>query len=53
MKESFTFGGTALLALALISLWGLRRKDKPSRYERNSHQPNDWQKLDKGIDPSE
>ena len=50
MREILTFVITTVLAVVLVSYLGSKRK-KVSRYER--HQENDWQKLDKGIDPPE
>ncbi len=52
MSEILTFILTIILALALISYVGSKRK-KSSRYERSPHPTSDWQKLDRGIDPSE
>ena len=50
MKEVAAFLITVIFSLALVTYLGSKRK-KRSRYER--HQPSDWQKLDRGIDPSE
>jgi len=50
MKEIVVFAITVIFSLALVTYIGSKRK-KSSRYER--HQPSDWQKLDRGIDPSE
>jgi hypothetical protein len=52
MRELFAFGITTVSVLALIVYIGSKVK-KSSRYERNPHHANDWQKLDRGIDPSE
>jgi len=50
MRELVAFSLTIILSLALVTYIGSKRK-RISRYER--HQPSDWQKLDRGIDPSE
>jgi len=50
MREIAAFVITVIFSLALVTYIGSKRK-KISRYER--HQPSDWQKLDRGIDPSE
>jgi hypothetical protein len=52
MKEIFAFAGTTVLVLALVAYIGSKRK-RTSRYERNPESISDWQKLDRGIDPSE
>lgn len=52
MKEIVAFGLTTVLSLALILFVGSKRK-KSTRYERGAYQEGDWQKLDRGIDPSE
>ena len=51
MKEILGFLITTILALILIVYIGSKRK-KSSRYERTPHASTDWQKLDKGIDPT-
>ena len=50
MRELVAFAVTIFFALSLVTYIGSKRK-KISRYER--HQSSDWQKLDRGIDPSE
>jgi hypothetical protein len=52
MSEVIGFCITILIALTLIVFLGKKRK-KVSRYERTPHATSDWQKLDRGIDPSE
>ena len=52
MRDIAGFFITTVLALALIVFIGSKRK-KTSRYERSPHATTDWQKLDKGIDPTE
>ncbi|MGI9198286.1 MAG: hypothetical protein ACR2I9_01035 [Candidatus Nanopelagicaceae bacterium] len=52
MKEIFAFAATTVLVLALVAYIGSKRK-RVSRYERNPESISDWQKLDRGIDPSE
>jgi hypothetical protein len=52
MKEIIGFFTTIFLSLVAIVIMGKKRKSS-SRYERSPHAPNDWQKLDRGIDPSE
>lgn len=52
MSEAIAFLATIILALALIVFIGSKRK-RTSRYERTPHPTSDWQKLDRGIDPSE
>ncbi|MGI9226111.1 MAG: LPXTG cell wall anchor domain-containing protein [Candidatus Nanopelagicaceae bacterium] len=52
MSEILTFAGTTAVALALILFFGKKRK-RVSRYERTPHATSDWQKLDRGIDPTE
>ena len=52
MSEVIGFVITTFIALTLIVLLGKKRK-KVSRYERTPHATSDWQKLDRGIDPSE
>jgi hypothetical protein len=52
MSEVIGFFATLFFALVLIVLLGKKRKTA-SRYERTPHVANDWQKLDKGIDPTE
>lgn len=52
MREVIAFGITTFTVLVLIVYIGSKVK-KSSRYERNPHAANDWQKLDRGIDPSE
>lgn len=51
MKELAAFAITTGLALALIAFIGSKRK-KASRYERSAYGSSDWQKLDRGIDPT-
>jgi len=51
-KELLTFAFTIAISMVLIVILGKRRKGN-SRYERAPHNPSDWQKLDRGIDPSE
>lgn len=51
MKEILGFLITTILTLILIVYIGSKRK-KSSRYERTPHASTDWQKLDKGIDPT-
>jgi hypothetical protein len=54
MREVFAFTSTIFISLILIALIGKRAKldKKPSRYERSPDVTNDWQKLDRGIDPT-
>jgi hypothetical protein len=52
MSEVIGFFVTILLTITLILLVGKKRKSS-SRYERTPYSTNDWQKLDRGIDPSE
>lgn len=52
MSEVVAFLATIILALVLIVFIGSKRK-RTSRYERTPHPTSDWQKLDRGIDPSE
>ena len=52
MIEFVAFILTTILVLALVLFVGSKVK-KSSRYERNPREINDWQKLDRGIDPSE
>jgi hypothetical protein len=52
MRETFAFALTTVLVLALVAYIGSKRK-RASRYERNPESISDWQKLDRGIDPSE
>lgn len=51
MRELVAFAITVLLSLTLVTLIGSKRK-RHSRYERSSYQEGDWQKLDRGIDPT-
>ena len=51
MRDLLGFLVTTGLTLLLIVYIGSKRK-KSSRYERTPHATNDWQKLDKGIDPT-
>lgn len=52
MREILTFLITLAASLALVVYVGSKRK-RGSRYERSPHPTSDWQKLDRGIDPSE
>ena len=52
MSEVVGFFSTIFISLVLIVLLGKKRKTA-SRYERTPYAANDWQKLDKGIDPTE
>jgi len=52
MSETFAFAITVILVLALVVYIGSKRK-RTSRYDRNPKEISDWQKLDRGIDPSE
>jgi hypothetical protein len=52
MRDALGFFITTFLSLVAIVFLGKKRKTT-SRYERSPHAPNDWQKLDRGIDPSE
>lgn len=52
MSEVIGFFTTLVLSLTLIVFLGRKRKTS-SRYERTPHAANDWQKLDRGIDPTE
>ena len=54
MREIIAFTLTIFLSLILVTLIGKRakRSKKPSRYERTPDATNDWQKLDRGIDPT-
>ena len=52
MREIVAFVLTTVVSLALVTYIGSKRKGS-SRYERTPHQSSDWQKLDRGIDPSE
>ena len=52
MRETFAFFATTILVLALVVFIGSKRK-KSSRYDRKPSEANDWQKLDRGIDPTE
>jgi hypothetical protein len=52
MRETIGFFTTIALSLILILFIGKKRKST-SRYERTPHAANDWQKLDRGIDPTE
>jgi hypothetical protein len=51
MRDFLGFFITTIFTLILIVYIGSKRK-KSSRYERNPHATSDWQKLDKGIDPT-
>ena len=51
MSEVIGFSVTLLLAIILILLIGQNRKGH-SRYERTPYSTNDWQMLDRGIDPT-
>lgn len=52
MREFLAFAITTILVLIVVAYIGSKRK-KSSRYERNPHSMSDWQKLDRGIDPSD
>lgn len=52
MREILAFSLTTVLVLSLVLFIGSKRK-KSSRYERNPSLANDWQKLDRGIDPTD
>ena len=52
MKDIIGFFLTTVVAFLLIIYAGKKRK-KSSRYERTPHAVSDWQKLDRGIDPTE
>ncbi|MFM7859928.1 MAG: hypothetical protein ACKO8C_00690 [Candidatus Nanopelagicaceae bacterium] len=52
MSETLAFSVTVILVLALVTYIGSKRK-RSSRYDRNPKEISDWQKLDRGIDPSE
>jgi hypothetical protein len=52
MRDVIGFFVTIGLSLTLIIFLGKKRKTT-SRYERTPHAANDWQKLDRGIDPTE
>jgi len=52
MSETFGFVITTILVLVLVVFIGSKVK-RSSRYERNPEKLSDWQKLDRGIDPSE
>jgi hypothetical protein len=52
MSEVIGFCITILIALTLVVFLG-KKRNKVSRYERTPHTTSDWQKLDRGIDPSE
>ena len=52
MSETLTFIITIFVVLTLVVYIGSKRK-RTSRYERNPKEISDWQKLDRGIDPSE
>jgi hypothetical protein len=52
MRDVIGFFITIVLSLMLVIFLGKKRKTT-SRYERTPHAANDWQKLDKGIDPTE
>jgi len=51
MSEVIGFFATLALALILILIIGKKRKGE-SRYERTPYSTNDWQKLDRGLDPT-
>lgn len=51
MSEAIGFIATMVLALTLILMIGKKRKGD-SRYERTAYSTNNWQKLDRGIDPT-
>lgn len=51
MSEAFGFFATLVLALTFILFIGKRRKGN-SRYERTPYSTDDWQQLDRGIDPT-
>lgn len=54
MREIIAFTLTIFLSLILVTLIGkrARKSKKSSRYERTPEATNDWQKLDRGIDPT-
>ena len=52
MSETAAFALTVILVLVLVTYIGSKRK-RSSRYDRNPKEISDWQKLDRGIDPSE
>jgi hypothetical protein len=52
MRDVIGFFITIVLSIMLVIFLGKKRKTT-SRYERTPHAANDWQKLDKGIDPTE
>ena len=52
MSETLAFIVTIFVVLALVVYIGSKRK-RTSRYDRNPKEISDWQKLDRGIDPSE
>ena len=52
MRDVIGFFVTIGFSLALIIFLGRKRKTT-SRYERTPYAANDWQKLDRGIDPTE
>lgn len=52
MRDIFAFFITIVISLLLITYFGSKRR-KSSRYERSPYQTSDWQKLDRGIDPTD